>query len=154
MLNMKQLFDYLIQYGGEIVSSNSLTAEDINQARASERMYVDENSYGFIWMPPVEKFPETEDELSLFEKWFPLAVEMPEHLKDSSVLFDKIEKPVSFTKELCRLLNKYSKENESDTPDFILAEYIIGCLKVFSYSLSNRKIWYEKSPKDRQKIKK
>ena len=36
-----------------------------------------------------------------------------------------------FKKELCELLNKYSKENESDTPDFILAEYLIGSLKVF-----------------------
>lgn len=89
---MKKLFDFLIKYGGEIVSSNSLTTDDINQARASERMYVDENSYGFIWMPPVEKFPETEDEVSLFEKWFPLSIELPEHLKDVSVLFDRIEK--------------------------------------------------------------
>jgi hypothetical protein len=89
---MKKLFDFLIQYGGEILSSNSLTAEDINQARASERMYVDENSFGFVWMPPVEKFPETEDEVSLFEKWFPLPVEMPEHLKNADILFDKIEK--------------------------------------------------------------
>lgn len=49
----------------------------------------------------------------------------------------------SFQKELCSLLNKHSKENESNTPDFILAEYLIGCLKVFNESVNNRQIWYK-----------
>ena len=34
-----------------------------------------------------------------------------------------------FEKELTDLLNRYSKENGSNTPDFILARYLIGCLK-------------------------
>lgn len=35
---------------------------------------------------------------------------------------------MNFEKELAILINKYSKENESDTPDFILAQYLKGCL--------------------------
>ncbi len=47
-----------------------------------------------------------------------------------------------FKKELCELLNKYSKENESDTPDFILAEYLIGSLKIFCESVNHRNTFY------------
>ena len=60
-----------------------------------------------------------------------------------------------FKKELCELLNKYSKENESDTPDFILAEYLIGSLKVFCESVNNRNTFYvrmeEPQPTDIEK---
>lgn len=48
-----------------------------------------------------------------------------------------------FAKELMSLLNRHSKENESNTPDFILAEYLIGCLKAFNESVNNRQIWYK-----------
>ena len=37
-----------------------------------------------------------------------------------------------FKKELQDIINKHSKENDSDTPDFILAEYLNDCLKVFN----------------------
>lgn len=33
--------------------------------------------------------------------------------------------------ELASLLNKYSAENDSDTTDRILAQYILDCLKAF-----------------------
>lgn len=36
-----------------------------------------------------------------------------------------------FVKELTRLINKCSLENTSDTPDFILAEYLKDCLVAF-----------------------
>ena len=32
-----------------------------------------------------------------------------------------------FRKELACLINRYSRENGSDTPDFILADYLDGC---------------------------
>lgn len=77
---MKQLFEYLIQYGGQIISSNDLSPDWINQARASNRMWVDEYGYGFVWEPFVNKLPETVEEVELFEKWFPLKVELPPDL--------------------------------------------------------------------------
>jgi len=38
---------------------------------------------------------------------------------------------MSFRRELAGLLNQYNQERGSDTPDFILAEYLEGCLEVF-----------------------
>lgn len=47
-----------------------------------------------------------------------------------------------FQKELEGLLNKHSKENASNTPDFILATYLVGCLKAFDEATSRRSQWY------------
>jgi hypothetical protein len=47
-----------------------------------------------------------------------------------------------FEKELESLLNRYSKENGSNTPDFILAEYLTGCLENFNNTVGKRTNWY------------
>lgn len=47
-----------------------------------------------------------------------------------------------FKKELCNLINKYSIENESDTPDFILTDYLMDCLNAFDKHVVNRNRWY------------
>lgn len=47
-----------------------------------------------------------------------------------------------FEKELMELINKHSIENESDTPDFILAEYLYRCLKNFKITINHRENWY------------
>jgi len=47
-----------------------------------------------------------------------------------------------FRKELEALINRYSKENGSNTPDFILAEFLIGCLDTFDKAVSRRSKWY------------
>lgn len=47
-----------------------------------------------------------------------------------------------FEKELEQLINKYSKENTSDTPDFILAEYLNNCLSAFAITTQKRDRWY------------
>jgi len=49
---------------------------------------------------------------------------------------------MSFEKELESLINKYSQENNSNTPDFILAEYLSGCLKTWNESIKKRDNWY------------
>jgi hypothetical protein len=46
-----------------------------------------------------------------------------------------------FEVELEQLVNKHSIENESDTPDFILARYIRGCLDNFSDTMKRRDKW-------------
>lgn len=46
-------------------------------------------------------------------------------------------------KELAGLLNKYSMENGSNTPDFILAEYLMDCLGVLNTVISKRDSWYK-----------
>ena len=47
-----------------------------------------------------------------------------------------------FENELTSLINKYSMENGSDTPDFILAKYLVACLRAFSTTVRNRDNWY------------
>ena len=47
-----------------------------------------------------------------------------------------------FRKELEGLISRYSKENGSDTPDFILAGYLTGCLDAFDSALTAREVWY------------
>ena len=48
----------------------------------------------------------------------------------------------SFGDELACLLNKYSKENGSNTPDFILAEYLTQQLEVWNLVVRAREEWY------------
>ena len=43
-----------------------------------------------------------------------------------------------FEKELTDLINCHSLENGSDTPDFILAEYLVRSLKAFDHSAKDR----------------
>lgn len=52
------------------------------------------------------------------------------------------ERNVNFIKELEWLINKYSMENGSDTPDFILAEYMFSCLQAFNSTVSRRSAWF------------
>ena len=47
-----------------------------------------------------------------------------------------------FEKELQHLINKYSIENASNTPDFILAEYIRAFLEKKEVK-SKREDWYK-----------
>lgn len=49
-----------------------------------------------------------------------------------------------FENELEQLINKYSIENESNTPDFILADYLRGCLDLFAKTSKAREKWFGK----------
>lgn len=46
-------------------------------------------------------------------------------------------------KEIETSINKYSMENGSDTPDFILAEFMTDCLRAFNRATVKRNKWYE-----------
>ncbi len=48
--------------------------------------------------------------------------------------------------ELTSLLNKYSRENASNTPDFILQEYMMDALRAFELGIERRDEWYGISP--------
>ena len=47
-----------------------------------------------------------------------------------------------FQKDLATLINEYSKENDSDTPDFILARYLNAVLDNFNAAVMDREQWY------------
>lgn len=44
----------------------------------------------------------------------------------------------NFENELRALINKYSMENGSMTPDFILAGYLKACLEAFNFAMISR----------------
>lgn len=50
--------------------------------------------------------------------------------------------PVGFRTELTALLNRHSRENRSDTPDFILASFLVQCLYAFEMATVWRTKWY------------
>lgn len=52
-----------------------------------------------------------------------------------------INKYEVFTKELMSLINRLSLENESNTPDYILAEYLANCLWNWKLAIHSRDIW-------------
>jgi len=49
---------------------------------------------------------------------------------------------VSFTEELTQVINRYSEENNSNAPDFILAEYMRNALDSFNIAVQAREKWY------------
>lgn len=50
--------------------------------------------------------------------------------------------PPTFEKSLEALLNAHSQENTSNTPDFILAQYLLGCLAAWNTATQQRETWY------------
>lgn len=48
----------------------------------------------------------------------------------------------NFENKLRDLVNHHSRENGSDTPDFILAQYLQSCLDSFDAAVSRREEWY------------
>lgn len=58
------------------------------------------------------------------------------------------EKRKNICKEFANIINKYSVENDSDTPDFILAEYLVQCLETFGDIQIKRSKWFGTEPKE------
>jgi len=46
--------------------------------------------------------------------------------------------------ELRAVLNRHCLENGSNTPDFILADYLLDCLNAFDVAQTRRANWYDR----------
>lgn len=44
--------------------------------------------------------------------------------------------------EIASVLNRHCRENKSNTPDWILAEYLLLCLDAFDSAVNARASWY------------
>lgn len=53
-----------------------------------------------------------------------------------------------FRTDLEHLINSHCMENGSNTPDFLLADYLMGCLDVFDKVVSARAKWWDHSEWD------
>ena len=49
----------------------------------------------------------------------------------------------NFTKELTWLIARYPLDNDSETPDFVLAAFLTCCLENFNAAVVNREHWQE-----------
>jgi hypothetical protein len=52
-----------------------------------------------------------------------------------------------FEKELQSLINRFSRENASNTPDWILAQYLEAILLSFEIAIQQRESWYGRDPR-------
>lgn len=48
----------------------------------------------------------------------------------------------NFRSELTTVLNRCCRENGSNTPDFVLAQYLANCLDAFDLAVLDRCVWY------------
>lgn len=55
---------------------------------------------------------------------------------------------MDFRKELAELINKHSQENNSNTPDFVLANFLIGSLAAFDIAVNQREYFFGREPVD------
>jgi hypothetical protein len=55
---------------------------------------------------------------------------------------DAVRERNDFYKELESLINRHCMENHSNTPDWILAQYIEGCLNAYTTAIQQRETWY------------
>jgi hypothetical protein len=56
---------------------------------------------------------------------------------------------LNFETELEKLINKYSIENGSDTPDFLLTKYLMGCLHNYNSVVNAREDWSQEKCKEK-----
>lgn len=52
----------------------------------------------------------------------------------------------SFIEDLEQLLNKHCKDNQANTPDFILAKYLDLCLQNFMIASNWKNNWFQDAP--------
>ena len=53
---------------------------------------------------------------------------------------------MSFEKDLENLINSHSLENESNTPDFIMAAFLVETLRRLNIAIKARDNWYGLNP--------
>lgn len=59
----------------------------------------------------------------------------------------------AFREALKVLINAYSQEQDSNTPDFILARYLDNCLKAYEIAVNRRDRWYSTKLSPNSKVK-
>ena len=52
-----------------------------------------------------------------------------------------------FRQDILDVINRHSQENNSNTPDYILAGYLLDCLKNFDRAVNLREAWHGREKK-------
>lgn len=75
--------------------------------------------------------------LSGFEnRWTPIPA--PQFIDSKSV-----NENSPLERELMHVINKHSRENGSNTPDFVLGEYLLDCLIAYEKAVKARTLWHQ-----------
>jgi len=56
------------------------------------------------------------------------------------------KRPPTLREDIASAINRHSAENGSNTPDFILAAYLVGCLEQFDVAIKAREQWWAGRP--------
>ncbi len=64
-----------------------------------------------------------------------------------SIQPDGSVKVTTLLEDIQSAINRHSAENASNTPDFILAQYLEGCLATFNTAVQQRETWYGRDPR-------
>ena len=59
----------------------------------------------------------------------------------------------TFLEELTSLINRHCKEDGSNTPDWILSQYLEACLLAFETTTQQRETWYGRDPRPSQYVR-
>ena len=68
-----------------------------------------------------------------------------------NVMLEKCEQEISscsdnrtsdIRKDIAEVLNRHRRGDRSNTPDLILADYLVGCLGVFDNAMTRRLDWH------------
>lgn len=65
-----------------------------------------------------------------------------DRLEGSHTMYENGTVALNLEREITSVLNRYSAENGSNTPDFILARYLLACLAAFDAATDQRRVWY------------
>ena len=63
-----------------------------------------------------------------------------------------MKKRSDFESDLRAIINAHSKENGSDTPDFMLANYLVQCLDTFNTVVRAREAWYKRNEDEPEEV--
>lgn len=71
------------------------------------------------------------------------AEEIMQRFVEKGIIIENGSENLGFDLELEMLINRYSLQTESNTPDFILAEYLKNCLNSFNQAIKSRTSYNE-----------
>ena len=63
-------------------------------------------------------------------------------MQEVPVTAQKSEYRAQFKQDLTHLINSYSLENDSNTPDYIIAEYLCACLDAYEKTAKDTTRWF------------
>ena len=64
-----------------------------------------------------------------------------------SIQPDGSVKVTTLLEDIQAAINRHSAENASNTPDFVLAQYLQNCLGIFNAAVQQRETWYGRDPR-------